>query len=186
MTAAEVFRRIAAHMLKGVMMHAEMADYYRFLGLNGYATCHEYRLLEERAALRKLGRYYMERCDRLLEPEAPEDPRVIPGSWYQYTRQDVTPGEKRSAVKAGIEMWVSWERETVAFLEEMSRELRDAGSLIEADHIACQAKSTGDELTTAKQVQLDLAAVDYDMQYILDRQPAEEERYRHFARYLGG
>ena len=47
MTTGEIFSKIAAHMIEGLMFHQQMANYYEFLGLEGYAQCHGYRYMEE-------------------------------------------------------------------------------------------------------------------------------------------
>ena len=39
MTVDEVFSRLTAHMVKGFMMHDQMATAYNFLGLKGYKKC---------------------------------------------------------------------------------------------------------------------------------------------------
>lgn len=36
MTVDEIFSQIAGHMVEGLMTHAQLADYYNFLGLRGY------------------------------------------------------------------------------------------------------------------------------------------------------
>ncbi len=35
MTIEEIFSEISKHMIEGIMIHAQMADYYNFLGLKG-------------------------------------------------------------------------------------------------------------------------------------------------------
>ena len=34
---ADIFADISAHQIKGLMIHSQLADYYRFLGLEKYA-----------------------------------------------------------------------------------------------------------------------------------------------------
>ena len=59
MNSEELFAKISAHMVKGIMFHAQMADYYDFLGLRGYKRMHEYHYFEESMMFRALHRYYI-------------------------------------------------------------------------------------------------------------------------------
>ena len=54
MTYEEIFSNISAHMIKGIMFHAQMADYFDFLGLKGYKRLHEYHYFDESIMFRKL------------------------------------------------------------------------------------------------------------------------------------
>ena len=42
MTIEEIYSGIAQHMVIGMMIHEHYANYYYFLNLDGYKTCHEY------------------------------------------------------------------------------------------------------------------------------------------------
>ena len=35
MTVEEIYAELSAHMIKGIMMHEQLANYYDFLGLEG-------------------------------------------------------------------------------------------------------------------------------------------------------
>ena len=78
MTVEEIYSEISAHMIKGIMMHSQLADYYDFLGLGGYKRCHEYHYLEETMYHRKLNRYFINHHNKLIPEMEVEDPKVIP------------------------------------------------------------------------------------------------------------
>jgi len=42
MTVEEIFNKLASHMVEGIMYHDDMAKAYDFLGLSGFARCHDY------------------------------------------------------------------------------------------------------------------------------------------------
>ena len=73
MTYEEIFSNISAHMIKGIMFHAQMADYFDFLGLKGYKRLHEYHYFDESIMFRKLSRYYINNCSRLIDEQAAEN-----------------------------------------------------------------------------------------------------------------
>ena len=47
MTIAEIYAKINEHMINGLMLHDQLANYYDFLGLEGYKRCHEYHYFKE-------------------------------------------------------------------------------------------------------------------------------------------
>lgn len=167
MTTDEVFRDISSHVVKGVMLHDQLADYYDFLNLPGYKRCHEYHGLCEMRAYRKLHRYYLNHFNRLIEEEAIASPDAIPSSWYRYKRQDVDASTKRSAVKTGIEKWVSWEQETKALYEKAYKDLMELGEVAAAKQIACLICDVGKELKWAQRKHIDLLTADYEIGFIL-------------------
>ena len=52
-----------SHLLKGLMFHEELANYFAFLSLEGYSCCHEYRYEDESRSYRELNKYYREKLD---------------------------------------------------------------------------------------------------------------------------
>ena len=59
MTVEEIYADVAAHMIEGLMIHEQLANYYDFLGLGGYKRCHEYHYIEESVKYRGLYRYFI-------------------------------------------------------------------------------------------------------------------------------
>lgn len=170
MTAEEIFSRMKAHALEGMVFHDEMARYFDFLNLCGYRDCHKMHYEEETEGYRKLSEYYMSRFNRLL-PTAPMDrPNVIPDSWLGYTRQDVDTGTKTSAVKTAIRRWVEWERETKDLYESMYAELLNENEIAAASFVLGYVKDVDDELKTAEKTHLDLESAGYDIGFILSNQ----------------
>ena len=177
MTVNEIFTDISSHMIKGVMIHEQMADYYDFLNLHGYKKCHEWHSKCEMKNLRKLHKYYINHFNQLIEEEPIENPNVIPMSWYKYKRQDVDASVKRQAVKSGIEKWVSWEEETKSLYEQMYRELCSINEIAAAKKIACYIQDVDCELKWAQRKHINLIAADYDISYILGQQDYLYEWY---------
>ena len=105
---AEIFSDISAHQIKGLMVHSQLSDYYRFLGLNCYADCHKERFESESKGWRKLADYYIEHFNKLIVEKAIDDPAVIPADWFKVSRLDVDTSTKRRAVERGMQTWVEW------------------------------------------------------------------------------
>lgn len=177
MTAEEVFSKLAAHMIEGVMFHSQMADYYTFLGLDGYAKCHCYHSASEMAELGRLKAYYITHFDKLLPEVKAKNPDAIPSGWLRYERNDVDVNTRRSAVKSGAERWVLWETETKALYEQMYRELEATGEIAAALEVTRLIRDVSDELCTAKQKHLLLKSTDYSADYTADEQRRCLEHY---------
>ena len=113
----EIYSNISAHMVKGLMIHDQMASYYYFLNLEGYGKCHEYHYWEESKNYLCLKKYYFKHHEKLIKEKSIENPQIIPSSWINYTKEQVDINTKRSSVKSGLEKWISWEEETKKLYE---------------------------------------------------------------------
>lgn len=178
MTVDEVFKELSSHMIKGIMIHEQMSDYYDFLNLHGYKRCHEYHGRCEMKNMRKLHRYFINHYNKLIEEENIDNPNLIPSSWYRYTRQEVDTNTKKSAVRTGIEKWVAWEKETKDLYERMYIELLDMGEAAAANKVACFVHDVDCELKWAQRKHIDLVTADYDIGYILGEQDYLHDWYK--------
>lgn len=177
MTVEEIFKDLSAHMIKGVMVHEQMTNYYDFLGLCGYRKCHEYHMHKEMSSLRNLHKYFMHHFNRLIEESQFSNPDLIPSSWYRYTRQDVDANTKRSAVKSAFEKWVSWEKDTKDLYERMYKELMELGEVAAAEKMTCFIHDVDHELKKAEKKHLNLLAVDFSISYIIGDQEHMYDKY---------
>lgn len=177
MELAEIYTKLASHMIKGVMFHTQMADYYDFLCLQGYRTCHEYHMYEEMSAYRSLCHYVVNHHDMLIPDERIESPNAIPASWYKHVRQDADVSTKKDAVKEGLVAWVNWETKTKKLYEQMYIELMNLGAVADACEIKKLVMDVDDELQKAKEYQLNKEAIGYDMSEIIAEQDCKKEKY---------
>lgn len=184
MEVNEIFSALSAHMIKGMMIHDQLANYYDFLSLRGYKRCHEYHFKKESCGYRKLNRYYLNHYHRLIGEERVDDPKIIPESWYKYSRSDVDMQTKKNAIKSGMQRWVSWEKETKEKLQDVYLELLDKGEIATASFINKFIKDVDRELKYAERKMLDLSSVDYDMTYILEEQSVLHDKYKNESRHI--
>ena len=167
---AEIYADISAHQIKGLMVHSQMADYYRFIGLDKYADCHEKHYNKEICNWRKTSEYYITHYNKLVEEKSIENPNVIPSEWYTVSRQDVDVNTKRRAVERGLTMWVDWESETKKLYEEAFSELLALGEGAAAMRMKKCLCAVDDELAEAQKWLLNKKAVNYDISYIIGDQ----------------
>lgn len=170
MTTAEIFSDLAAHMIKGLMAHSQLADYYRFLGLPDYADCHEKHYKKESCNWRKLSKYYIEHYNRFVPEQPVDDPRVIPDDWFNATRQDVDTNTIRKYVQRGLELWVTWESDTKSLYQNYYKNLMENGDVAAALFLKKYICEVDDELAEATQWHLHKKATDYDIGHIIGEQ----------------
>ena len=175
---SEIFSELSNHMVKGMMLHDQMANYYKFLGLSGYAKCHEYHFMKETDDYRKLQRYFISHYNKLIPEERFDNPNVIPENWYNYTRQDVDASTKKSAVKTGLTSWVEWERDTKALYESSYTELEDLGEVATALFLREYVEDVTHELKKAQGYLLTKNAVGFDMDHIINEQSRMHKKYK--------
>lgn len=178
MTVEEIFGQLIAHATEGLMVHAQMAEYYDFLGLKGYAECHTYHYFLESSNYKCMCEYYIGHYDKLPMDIAVTNPKIIPDSWYKYMRKDVDAATRKSAIMTGIEKWVSWERNTKKLYEHMYQELINIGEIAGAMEVKKYIEDVDEELASAQYVYLKKKAIDYNISDIVMEQDELCKRYK--------
>lgn len=177
MEVSEIFYEIANHMLEGIMMHQQLANYYDFLGLNGYKRCHEYHFLDEMCAYRKVHKYYISHYNKLIREKSREFPNLIPAAWYEVLREQVDPDTRSAAIKTAMEKWVTWERDTKVFYERAYKELMNIGEVAAAHFVEDLLLHTTEELKKAEKYWLRKKAISYDTKEIFAQQKKKSAKY---------
>jgi len=178
MTIAEIYSKINEHMINGLMLHDQLANYYDFLGLEGYKRCHEYHYLAENVSYRSLNRYFINHHNMLIPEAKFDNESIIPAGWYSHKREDVDSSTKKNGVKSALTKWVEWERETKKLYEQMYQEAMDIGEVASASKIKCLITDVDKELKKAERYWLNKEATGYDMVYIVEEQEAKHKKYK--------
>lgn len=185
MTILEIFSKINAHQIEGIMTHAQLADYFDFLNLHGYKRLHEYHYLEESACMRKTHRYFLNHFNMLIEDQAVNDPNVIPIGWKNRTRFDVDSTTRKKSVLSAFEKWRTWETETKHLYEQMYKEACDINEVAAALFIKELVHDVDMELKCAERMLLRIKAVDYDMSFICEEQDELHEHFKEKTKEVG-
>lgn len=200
-----LYSELINRMKQGVEMHEQLADYYNFLNLPGYAKCHEYQMLCELLTYRKAKDMYMREYNQLVQPaymvnntltnmaansnnpnamnnmannKMNYSNNVIPTNWYNYTRYDVDQGTKRTAVKEGFKKWLDYEKDTKQYLTNMAQYLEQNNEREAARKLDYLIEHVEKEIEAAENKMMNLESAGYDMNYILQQQ---EELKQHYA-----
>lgn len=178
MPVTDVLAKVSDHLIDSMMMHGQMADYCNFLGLDGFKRLHEYHFPCETISMRRIHRYLIDHCDRLLPVANTTRLDIIPVAWSNSTRQAVESETKSKAVETGMHMWCGWEHETKGLYAKSAKDLYDAGEVAAAGVIYELVRDVDDECEYADRLALKSSAVDYDMQVIVPMRYELHGKYR--------
>lgn len=184
MTIEEIFNKIGTHMLEGLMFHDASAKAYDFLGLWGYAKCHDYHQLEEMLAYREFSHYYATHFFKLLQIEGFELPNLIPTTWFKYTAQAVDASTKKSAIKDLMIKWQNWEQSTKKLYQEMYVELTNISESAAALKIEKYLRDVDKELHNVQKEILALEAINYNLDIIIPEQSKLRNKYKKAIKQL--
>lgn len=176
MTVDDIFGRLSQHMIKGLMVHSQLTDYYNFLGFKGYAKCHEYHYHEESKSYKDLGCYYTRHYHKLLQERRVEDPKVIPENWFGHVSFDVSASTTQDAIKKGFKIWVDWERETKQLYESLYNELINIREVAAAAYVRDLVADVSKELAEAEWRHLENNIIDYNLGTLIGKQDAVYEK----------
>lgn len=177
MTVNEIFSELSTHMIQGMMVHEQLMNSYRFLGLSGYSKCHEYHYLEETKGHIRLLKFATNRYDFLVPPGRPKDPELIPEKWLMTRRQHIPIQEKVEAIRASFNEWIRWESETLHLYKDAYQDFFSANELDAANFINEYITDVSRELIYAKNELLAKESMNYDMPSILEEQKDYESYF---------
>lgn len=86
----------------------------------------------------------------LLEKDNKID-SVIPQSWHKYSKSEVDPSAKRSAIKDMTKKWVDWEQKTKDLLSKSYKELYELGEICAASMVQYFLNDVFEELAAAQE-----------------------------------
>jgi hypothetical protein len=181
----EIFTDISAHMIEGLMLHNDLADYFDFLGLMGFKRIHEYQYLSESAEMRGVHRYYINHFNKLLKTKEIEKTDYIQKSMYDYTRFDISISAKENAVKDCMEIWRDWERKSKSFYEECYYELCEMKEIAAACKVKKLVCDVDEELKRAVRLHIKLYGMKFDLTSMMILQDDIHEKYKKMTKEIG-
>lgn len=180
----DVFAKISAKQVEGVMRHAQWADLFDFCDLCGEKRWQEYRAMSEFVEMRGVHRYAINHCNKML-PDTTTSVRLIPNDWYNATRFDVTENDRKDMLKRIYTEWFNWEKSVKAFYEEQFKLLTDNKCIASANKVMELIKDVDEELKVLTRKMLEYKAVGWDIGYIMYQQPEMHEHYAKKQMELG-
>ena len=178
MTVEEIFNKLATHMVEGIQFHNELAQAFDFLGLYGFALCHDSHRVEENNSYMYLCHYYSCHYHKLINLEELRSHNLIPQMWHKYNTMNVDANTKRESIKSLMTSWIQWEQETKQLYQEMHKELHAIGEVAAALEVECLIADVTKELMHAEKKLIKLETINYDLYMILDWQEPMKQKYK--------
>jgi hypothetical protein len=178
MTVEEIFSKISAHMVEGMMHHEQFSDYYNFLSLGGYCCCHTYHYLKETHDRAKLHDFFINKYNKLIPETAVNAKSIIPPAWFGATRFNVDTATKKNGIKTALTEWHKWEKETRDLYVQMYSELIRINEISAAEYIACMISDVESEIKYSESKIIELNSLGYDLTYIYSEQEHISHKYR--------
>lgn len=144
-----IFAKLKAHLLEGMVFHDEMMRYYGFLQMYECKDEHEEHYLKETEAYHALCDYYSNHYNMLIPTLPMARPDVIPESWYKYTRQEVDEQTLKNAKRVGLKKWIEWEKKTKDLYQSACKELFELGEVASAIFVSQLVVDVDEELKEA-------------------------------------
>ena len=177
MTLEEIFSKLVSHMVKGLMVHTQLAEYFAFLGLRGFQYEQEHHYIEETKSYRKIFDHYISQFNKLIDESKVDNPNLIPKNWYNVTRFDIDTVTKRKSIKNGFEEWKKWEIETKELYGSFCKEVSLNDDIPSRLFLEELIENVNREIIIINERIIELEDVEYDLVYINDLQKELEDEY---------
>ena len=139
MSCEEIYAEVNKRMTTALMFHANMSDYFNFLGLYGFKRIHELQYFEESIGKRKLHRKVLDIHNKLIPEKGYDKIEVVPAEWYKHTRMDIDDGVLSKYVKYALKQYKDWEEETKCFYECVACTFMERGEIVDYELMMCYA-----------------------------------------------
>lgn len=176
--AEEIYTELDKHMKKALCFHEQLADYFCFLGLQGFKRKLEYQYMCEVAEERKLHHKYINIHKKLIPVRQIEVIQFIPRDWNKYTTEDVNDNVLPKFVKNAMEQYKEWEEETKELYEEMWQKCINNGMVADAEYISTLVEDVTKEIKKINRMCEQLNGTGYNAVSIHGMQDKYHERYK--------
>lgn len=176
--AEQVYIELDEHMQKALSFHEQLADYFCFLGLQGYKRKLEYQYMNEVADKRKLHHKYINLHQKIIPLRQVELPQMIPRDWNKYTTTDVNDNVLPKFVKSAMEQYKEWEDKTKQKYEELWQKCMNYGLVADADYISKLVSNVTKEIKKINRMCEQLNGTGYDVTSIHGMQDKYHDKYK--------
>lgn len=176
--AEEIYLRLDKHMQQALSMHEQLADYFCFLGLQGFKRKLEYQYMNEVAGKRKLHHKYINLHHKIIPMKQVDVPQIIPSDWSRYTTTDVNDNVLPKFVRSAMQRYKDWEEQTKQLYEELWQQCTNYGMTADADYISKLVKNVTKEIKEINRMCEQLNGTGYDSVSIHNMQDKYHKKYK--------
>lgn len=174
----DVYEALNDRACKGIAFHEQLADYFCFLGLQGYKRMLEYQYMKECAEKRKLHKRYIDIHHKVIPVKQVQIPIFIPSDWSRYTTDDIDDNVISKFVRAALNEWHKWETETKELYEEQCAILLDLNMMADHEFIKEMIVDVEKEIKKVHRLIEQLNGTGYDATMIHTVQDKYHEKYK--------
>lgn len=174
----ELYSMIDERMSQALCFHSQLADYFCFLGLQGFKRMAEYQYMRECAELRKMHRRYIDMHEKVLPMCEGEKPQLIPKDWSRYTTQDIDDSVIPRFVRMALKEWYEWEKETKEMYEEVCDQFQNLGMHADCEFVKDLITDAEKECKKIMRLYEKLNGTGYDVNTIHQVQDKYHEKYK--------
>ena len=167
MTIYDIWNKICAHQVTGLMYHFQFADMFYFLGLENLGKSQECRYRKESETLRKNHCFVLKHHGKILMQKHAEGVDIIPSSWSKYTASDVDKSTRKSQVTAIFDSWFNWELQTKELYTDMYNKAKEQLAIVDACRIRELLLAVEDEIVHIRSCVQTLNMHDYSTEAML-------------------
>jgi len=175
--SAELLSNINDRYHMALHFHRESADLFWFLSLQGYATLHEFQLLEEGETQRKIKRYIFDIYGVPIVDNVATGTSLFSLLTQGQKRHELTSDVCWNAIKRAWEAYETWELETLQEYERIAHELFSQGDIVTFNFVSDIIKDVGEEVRNISNELSRLKTMDFDLPQIIGEQEDIRERY---------
>lgn len=174
----ELYDLINERMCMALEFHSQLADYFCFLGLQGFKRMAEYQFMKECAGKRKMHRRYIDTHHRILPVRQIEMVQLIPKEWTRYTTEDIDDSVIPRFVKAILKEWYEWEQETKELYEDICDQFQEMGMHADCEYVKDLIANGEKECKKIMRLYEKLNGTGYDAGQIHQMQDKYHEKYK--------
>lgn len=174
----DVYTAISEHMCKALAFHEQLADYFCFLGLQGFKRMLEYQYMKECAGKRKLHKRYIDMHHKLIPFKQVQLPQFLPADWARYTTQDIDDNVIPKFVRSALKAYKEWEESTRDCYKEQCKMLMDVGLVTDYEFVKELVLDVEKELKKISRMIENLNGTGYDVNMVHGMQDKYHEKYK--------
>lgn len=166
----QTITEICESIIEDIMRYNQMADIMDFMGCHGFKRMGEYSYYKASIALRKMHRYTINNCNRMVDEDSISNPEIIPQSWIAATRQQVDENTREKMVRQLIMGWKEYEKEKMSKLNNWQKKLLDEQQYCCAHMLMEYLDECREKVKRLERMIIEYSAVGWNMGYIMQQQ----------------
>lgn len=174
----QIYNEIDERMCMALAFHEQLADYFCFLGLQGFKRMAEYQYMKECAEKRKLHKRYIDMHNKVLPVSNCQKPVLIPREWSKHTTHDIDDSVIPKYTRTALKQYYEWEKETKELYQELCDKLMSLNMVADYEFLKELVLDVEKECKKVMRMYESLNGTGYDVNAIHSMQDKYHEKYK--------